>query len=200
MKIKDTLIKLIIFLFVIASVMALTLLISIPNFSTVVSAIASIILAIGTFFMVYVTYESYKTLAEIQKRSFDPYLSVTLWKHPYNRKELLSDYGVTIKNDGSGMAENVVLTTEWILNPTKNHNSQARKYVGEGKTKIGRIASKEEKNESFIIGAKHYSIDQVWGVKIVATCEDIFGNEDKKYSDTNEIFLPDAEIKPISYS
>jgi len=205
MKIKDSLIKLIISLFVIASVMALTLLILIPNFSTVVSAIASIILAIGTFFMVYVTYESYKTLAEIQKRSFDPYLSVSLWKYVFVGEESLSAFGIKIRNDGPGIAKDVILTTNWILNPTQKdskkiqkQDSQPKKYEGGGQIKIGNIGPKEKTNISFIIGANHYSINEVWGVKMVATCEDIFGNKDKKYSDTKEIFLPDAEIKPLT--
>lgn len=205
MKINAFLVRLCIFILIIGAILELLLLIILPDLSLVVSAMASVTLAIGTFFMVYITYESYRTLTEIQKISLEPALTVSLWKVCYVGGKSLSDYGIAIKNDGPGIAKNVVLTTNWILNPTKKdlkktqkHDLQPKKYSGEGQEKIGNIASKEGTERSFIIGAKHYPINEVWGVKIVATCEDIFGNRDKKYSDTKEIFLPDAEIKPIT--
>lgn len=205
MQVRDFLIKFVILVFIFGAILELFILIILPNLSPVVSAIASVTLAIGTFFMVYVTYESYRTLTEIQKISLEPALTASLWKMCHLGEESLSDYGIATKNDGPGIAKNVILTTNWILNPTQKgskktqkQDSQPKKYEGEGQIKIGNIGPKEKTDMSFIIGANHYSINEVWGVRIVATCKDIFGNEDKKYSDTKEIFLPDAEIKPLN--
>ena len=94
------------------------------------------------------------------------------------------------------------MTTNWILFSSKKDNKTFHKrksknliYSGEGKIKIGRIATKDRREISQIIGASNLSINKVWGVKILATCEDIFGNKNQKYFDEQELFLHDAEIK-----
>ena len=204
--ISDYNIKYFITLLVLVSILCIMLLIVFPNQSNVLSGIASYILAIGTFFMVYIMYISYKTLAEIQKTSLEPVLAVTLWKYCYEGQEELSSFGITIKNDGLGPAKNVKLLINWALTQTikkpgkwAKHDFNINHFYGESITDIGTIGAKEKKEETKLPIPGNLKFNDVYGVRLIATCEDIFGNKMKKYSDSKNEYLSNAEIKKFEF-
>lgn len=90
-----------------------------PGTSNVIVASGTMLMAFGTFLMAYFTYISYKNLANLQKASLEPALSISLWKEAYLGGESLSDYGVTVKNDGHRIAKKVMLWVDWAAKETK---------------------------------------------------------------------------------
>jgi len=166
---------------------------------------ATITMAIATFIMACITYISYDKLITIQKATFEPALSVSLWKKAYqveNPKELRI-YMIRIKNDGPGMAKNVTLETRWAsIKKTKdtrnrNHEFKEEDLAEQYDLDIGNIAPKEKQDVSQIPIPLLAMDGEVYGIKIKATCEDMFGNRMEKYSDIKRLNLFDAEIRKL---
>jgi hypothetical protein len=183
------------------SVFLLIYLYYLPKFSNIFVAIGTIVMAISTFVMAYITYESYSKLAEIQKVAHEPALSLSLWKSNKFGKGNLKRYGVQIQNDGPGIAKRVKLSVNWAIKEEKgikreNIENKFQKYdlFGEIEIEIGNIASKDKINVSYkkIPFPGSFTENDVYGVILKVTCEDIFNVKDKKYFDLKKIYLSDV--------
>jgi hypothetical protein len=195
--------EIIIFLYIIAITIVIVGMAFIPLTQLdYLNPIISALLAIGTFIMALITYKSYKSLITIQKASLEPALAATLWKKVSQIPATLSDYGITIKNDGPGIAKNVRLLSIWAsrvreirkVEKLDFRDSDFEKYGVE--VEVGNIASKEEINVSLPFPRKLKPID-AYGIKVKVTCKDILGNIESKYGDIKNIYLGDAKTKGL---
>jgi hypothetical protein len=90
-----------------------------PETSNMIIAVGTVLMAFATFLMAYFTYTSYSSLANFQKASLEPALSIKLWKEDMHGQKGIDGYGVTIKNDGHGIAKKVMLWFNWAIKEMK---------------------------------------------------------------------------------
>jgi len=155
-------VKISIFLLVLVGILII-ILILFPNLANNMIAAGTIAMAFGTFLMAFITYVSYRDLIElqkeshlIQKTSLEPALSVSLWRYSLCGQKSTDGYGVTIRNDGHGIAKNVRLRVNWaLLKKPSNEEWIACKFsdsdfYGECEVPIGNISSKSSHISIFL--------------------------------------------------
>lgn len=177
-----------------------------PDMSNVIVASGTMLMAFGTFLMAYFTYISYKNLSDIQKASMEPALSISLWRVAHQGGVSLSDYGITVKNDGNGIAKKVMLWFNWAIKEEKGKERKLtdRKFgkydlYGDARIEVGNIASKDKIDISSKVFPPPggFKENDLYGVILKVTCEDVLGNEEEKYFDLKKIYLSDAEIRKL---
>jgi hypothetical protein len=174
-----------------------------PNMTNIIIASGTMTMAVGTFFMAYITFISYRKLIEIQRKSLEPALSVDLWRIHLLGQKSTEGFGVTIKNDGHGIAKNVQLRINWALfkKPSSGEWVSSKfadeDFYVECMISIGNISSKDKLEISKIPLPKIDDNKEAYGIRLSALCEDVFGNNMIEYSDTKNIYLSDAEVKKI---
>ena len=165
--------------------------------NNMITAISQILMAVTTLVLAVVTYTSYNKLVSI---STSPALSVILWKHLY---AVGGSYGVTIRNDGPAIAKEVRLWINWAKTKTPDKEGEwvECKFSKEDLSgvygfDIGNIGPRDSEDFDLTL-PKLPSNEEVYGVKLTATCKDIFEEDHPVYHDTKTVRLSNAKIKPL---
>jgi hypothetical protein len=155
-------------------------------------ASSTLAMAIATLMMASVTYISYDKLITIQEASFEPALAVN-----FNIQKM----NVKIKNDGPGIAKNIILYYCWAFRQVLPGKVE-RYDIGEGDfereiiiNNVGNIGSKESRDD-IVISRPHNLPSNIilYALRLRVTCEDQFGKRLDKYADIKTISTPGIDI------
>jgi len=158
-----------------------------PYMENNILASSTIAMAIATFMMAVVTYISYDKLITIEKASFEPALTIS-----FNKQK---NY-VTIKNDGPGIAKNIILYYCWAFRqvpPNKVERYDIREEDFEKEIEINNMGNiSPNKSIEDVISIPHNLPHDyiLYALRLRVTCKDQFGKRLDKYSDTKTIPIP----------
>ena len=167
-------------------------------------------MAIVTFFGVIVTVtstivthrhnkkvdEHSEQTLEVMRKAYEPALSLDLWRKEKkvlsaNGKKTHPNYGITVRNDGTGPAKNVKFYYRFYverreLGETSWRESENDLELGGPIFDIGNIAPSREWEWRL-----NTIKEDVYAVHLEASCEDVFGK--KNYELKRKIHLEDTE-------
>ncbi len=151
--------------------------------------------------MVWITYISIRENSKFQQASLKPFLSVSIWKWGFEGKDSIDNYGVTIKNDGLATAINVKLGVNWASKKIPKAPKWAnckfgeKDFHGRSYIDVGNIPAKEDikLSSAQLPTTLKIPFKELYGVRLIAMCEDVLGNQCDEYKDEKEFYLSDAE-------